>query len=69
MLGYHFSFKKDKYNSTASREFPPPKEGFHTVDRFCQYIILTQFDQIIGSSIKVSDLYKDLDMVLENTLY
>lgn len=43
----------------------PPKEGFHSIDRFCQYVVLTNCNPLFGGlSMKVSD-YTTMDLALE----
>jgi hypothetical protein len=43
----------------------PPAEGFHTIDRYCQYIVLTELNPLLGLSMKVSDFHNNLDAALD----
>src|SRR5437016_3176387 len=43
----------------------PPKDGFHFIDRFCQYVILLQDDVFTGLSMKISDFKNNIDTGLE----
>jgi hypothetical protein len=46
----------------------PPKEGFHSLDRFCQFVVLTQYDPVLGLSMSVYDFNDNMDNVLDEYL-
>ena len=43
----------------------PPKEGFGSLIRFCQYIVLIRMDPILGFSMQLSDFHNNLDAALD----
>lgn len=43
----------------------PPDDGFHLIDRFCQYVVLLQDDVYTGLSMKLSDFKGNIDTGLE----
>jgi hypothetical protein len=58
-------FTGEKFKIISQLLSRPPLEGFHTVDRFCQYIVLTQLHPQQGLSMKISDFHNDLDSALD----
>jgi hypothetical protein len=42
-----------------------PKEGFHFIDRFHQFVILFMFDPQVGLSMKISDFKGNVDLGLD----
>ena len=43
----------------------PPADGFYTLDRFCQYIILTQYHPETRLSMKISDYNNNINVALD----
>jgi hypothetical protein len=58
-------FKGNRFDAISTLIENPPAEGFNSFDRFCQFIVLTQFHPTFGLSMKISDFHNDMDAALD----